>query len=249
MDLKPSTQPSEVVGMIRLRQVAFAARDLPKAEHELVEALDLELCYRDPGVAVFGLENALFAVGDQFLEIVAPTEEGTTAGRLLAKRGADTGYMAIFQADDLAPVESRVADEGVRIVFEAETKGIRGIHLHPKDVPGAIVSVDEADEPASWPWAGHEWHRHVRTDRVTAIRGLTVVVPDPDTTARRWATVLGIDADGPSVSVDDATVEFRSTGGDDGGDGITELVLASPRADLVGTTSELLGVTLRFVAP
>ena len=86
---------------MRLRQVVLAAIDLAATEAAIVEQLGLSLCYRDPGVATFGLRNALFPVGHQLLEVVSPTQDGTTAGRLLDKRGGDTGYMVILEVDDL----------------------------------------------------------------------------------------------------------------------------------------------------
>ena len=58
--------------------------------------LGLDEPFRDPGVGVFGLENAVFAVGDTFLEVVAPVQPDTTAGRYLQRRGGDSGYMAIY---------------------------------------------------------------------------------------------------------------------------------------------------------
>ena len=177
--------------MVRLRQIAFATRDLTSGEAALTEALGVELCHRDPNLVVFGLENALFPVGDQFLEIVSPLQDGTTAGRLLDKRGGDVGYMVLFQVDDLEPVETRLAERGIRVVFDAHTDEIRGLHLHPKDVPGAIVSLDAPREPAEWPWAGPRWRDHVDTDRVSSISGMTVSVEDPPAVRRIWAGALG----------------------------------------------------------
>ena len=76
----------------------MVAADLEAAEQRITDELGLELCYRDPGVGVFGLRNALFPIGDKLLEVVSPTQEGTTAGRFLDKRGGDGGYMVIFAA-------------------------------------------------------------------------------------------------------------------------------------------------------
>ena len=216
--------------MLRLRQIAVAAVDLAAAEQELVEALGVALCFRDPGVAVFGLHNGLFPVGDQLFEIVSPTTDGTTAGRLLERRGGDCGYMAIFQTDDLDGVERRAAEQGTRIVFEAATDGIRGLHFHPKDLPGAIVSVDQSDVWDDWPWAGHDW-RDQRTDSAVAITALTVAVDDPAAAALTWARLLGDDADtqavehGTDLQVTGSTVRFRPIA--DGREGIVALDVTS----------------------
>ena len=234
--------------MIRLRQVAFAARDLVAAERSLGAALGVQLCYRDPNVGIFGLRNALFPVGDQFLEIVSPVEPDTTAGRLLDKRGGDCGYMALFQFPALGPVEDRLAEAGIRIVFDARGEGIRGLHLHPKDVPGAIVSVDAADDPAEWPWAGPIWRDHVDTTTVRALSGLEVTVPDPASAVAAWGFVLGVEPDGDRLPVDDGSVRFVPSSPGELRSGITAVDLVATDPALAGTTHDLLGVTLRFVA-
>jgi len=65
-------------------------------------------------VGQFGLTNAVFAVGDTFVEVVAPARPDTTAGRYLERRGGDGRYMAIFQVPDLAAARRRLASLGVR---------------------------------------------------------------------------------------------------------------------------------------
>ncbi|TFG92391.1 MAG: hypothetical protein E4H11_09500, partial [Myxococcales bacterium] len=96
--------------LVRLRQVAFVARELEPVVEALCDVLDVEVAYRDPGVGVFGLHNALMPLGDSFLEVVSPERLGTTAGRLLERRGGDGGYMVIVQSQarkaDRARVES-----------------------------------------------------------------------------------------------------------------------------------------------
>ncbi|HMC42059.1 MAG TPA: hypothetical protein VKI20_03535, partial [Acidimicrobiales bacterium] len=93
---------------LRLRQVALVARRLEPVETALRRELGLGEPFRDPGVAEFGLENAVMSVGDTFLEVVAPVRPDTTAGRYLDRRGGDGGYMAIFQVGDLARVRRRL---------------------------------------------------------------------------------------------------------------------------------------------
>ncbi len=173
--------------MIRLRQVALVARDLEPAIKELSDALGIEVGYRDPGIAEFGLVNAVFPVGDAFLEIVSPVQEGTTAGRLLDKHGGDYGYMVIMQLSDLDAARARLDGLNVRVVWKADLRDAAGTHLHPKDVGGTILSLDWMDPPESWRWAGPDWEQHVRTDVVSGLSGVTLAVEDPGATASRWA--------------------------------------------------------------
>ena len=73
--------------MLRFRQAVLAARDLDQAVQELRAALPLGEPYSDPGVGLFGLKNAVMPLGDTFVEVVSPTQDGTAAGRFLDKHG------------------------------------------------------------------------------------------------------------------------------------------------------------------
>ena len=177
---------------LRLRQVVLVAPELGPALEEVRDGLGIEPCYHDPGVAEFGLENVLFPIGDQFLEIVAPVQEGTTAGRTLERRGGAGGYMVMVQCDDLDRRRARLADVGARVIWQGDYPDIRGTHVHPKDIGGAIVSVDEATPWESWRWAGPAWRDHVRTETVTGVRSLTIGAADAKAMAARWAEVLDL---------------------------------------------------------
>ena len=141
---------------MRLRQVALVAHHLEPVVDDLCAALGITVAFRDPAVAAFGLHNAVMPLGDTFLEVVSPLQSNTTAGRYLERRGGDGGYMVILQCDDLDADRRRVAELGVRVVWSLDLPDIRGTHLHPRDVGGAILSLDAAEPPDSWRWAGPE---------------------------------------------------------------------------------------------
>jgi hypothetical protein len=194
---------------VRLRQVALVARDCAAVTAGLRQAFGWAEPFCDPGVGQFGLTNAVFAAGDTFVEVVAPAQPGTTAGRYLERRGRDGGYMAIFQVADLAAARARIADLGVQVVWTADRPDIAGTHLHPRDVPGAIVSLDWASPPQSWRWAGPAWTGGAPPHGPGGVTGLTIEVADPEAAARRWAAVLGLEAAG---SGDAAEVELPGAG-------------------------------------
>ena len=233
---------------IRLRQIVIVAADLAAAEARIQNELAVELCYRDPGVAHFGLKNALFPIGDQLLEVVSPVEEGTTAGRFLDKRGGDGGYMVIFEIDDLSEMRANIAAAGARIVYEAKTDGIIGIHLHPADVGGAILSVDQTESWGEWPWAGPDWRDHRRTERVVGVEAVVIAANDPQAMAARWSAVLGVratvDGDGVTVATDDGRIDFVPAG--ERGEGVDGFVLrAAPGAAPIDT--EICNVSIRTI--
>jgi len=218
----------------RLRQVALAAADCEATARQLQETFGWPEPFHDPGVGRFGLTNAVFAAGDTFVEVVAPVQPGTTAGRYLERRGGDSGYMAIFQMPDLNAARQRIADAGVRVVWTADLDDIAGTHLHPKDVPGAIVSLDWADPPDSWRWAGPEWSGRAPQHPSGGISGLTIEVNDPASAAARWALVLGLTvvegADAATVRLEHARQDLRFVPVASGrGEGITEVRLTAER--------------------
>ncbi len=220
--------------MIRLRQVALVARDLDTVVGELSQRLGLTVCFRDPGVGVFGLHNALMAIGDQFLEVVSPVADGTTAGRLLDKRGGDGGYMALYEVDDLDARESALQHEGVRIVWSGDLPTIRGRHLHPADVGGAIVSIDQPVPNGAWHWGGPDWVAHADTSVVTGIAGVVIGANDPAAMRARWRAA-GVEH---SVTFQPAGVR---------GEGLDELELVATDRRRAGDEMRLCGVTVRLV--
>jgi hypothetical protein len=178
--------------MLRIRQIVFVVRDLATTSRQLAELLALDPPYRDPGVAEFGIDNAVYAFGEQFIELISPLEEGTAAGRHLQRRG-EGGYMLILQTDDFDRDRARIRALGVRTVWEKELPDIRAMHLHPKDIGGAIVSIDQPLPAASWRWGG-PWRRQDGRRGDQRVVSVTVEAARPREMAQRWAKVLGPDA-------------------------------------------------------
>jgi len=178
---------------MRLRQIALVSKDLAAAEADIRAVLGLNYAYDDPGVGKFGLKNAVFPIGETFLEVVSPKQEGTTAGRLLEKRGGDGGYMVILQVREIVEARTRIASCGARVVEQADLDDGRVAmsHVHPRDVGGAILSLDYMDPWERWEWGGPIWRENVRTDVSTAIVGAELQGDDPAEMARRWGQVLG----------------------------------------------------------
>jgi hypothetical protein len=215
---------------MRIRQVALVARTLEPVVDDLRAVLGLEHVFHDPGVGVFGLHNAVMPIRDQFLEVVSPLEEGTTAGRFLDKRGGDGGYMVIFQTADLAGDRGRLGRLGIRIVWEITLDDIATVHLHPRDVGGAIVSIDQPDPPPSWRWGGPEWTAAPAAG-VRAITSVTIAAAEPDVVAARWAGVLDAPAAGREIRIDGGVIRFVAA--EDRTDGVVAVGLDAPDPERV----------------
>lgn len=181
--------------MLHLRQVCLVARDLAPVEAEITEILGLSPAYRDPAVAKWGLENAVFPVGRQFLEVVAPVRADTPAGRFMDRRGGDAGYMVILQTDDQAAYQARAEAARMRtaFAFTDDGDGYSCWQLHPRDTGAAFLEIDQQrgnDPEGGWHPAGHDWEGHVRTDRVGGVSAVTLTAADPQALAARWQAVL-----------------------------------------------------------
>jgi len=175
---------------VRIRQLALVARRLAPLADDLRAVLDLGEPFHDPGVAEFGLENAVYPVGDAFLEVVAPVRADTAGGRFLDRRGGDGGYMVLLQTGDLAAARARAEGEGVRVVWEIALPDIAAVHLHPRDLGGAIASLDQPKPPESWRWGGPGWEGRVRIARVHGLAGAELEARDPAAMAERWGAVV-----------------------------------------------------------
>ena len=58
---------------MRIRQIALVGEDLAAAKADIVDVLGLGGDYADPGVRKYGLHNAVWPIGETFLEVVSPT--------------------------------------------------------------------------------------------------------------------------------------------------------------------------------
>ncbi len=203
---------------LRLRQIALVAENLAPVEKQLTEVLGIKVCFRDPGVAHFGLENALLPIGNQLLEVVAPTKEETAGGRYLERRGGDGGYMVITQCDEHSPRRKRIEELGIRVVGQFETDEFRNMQLHPKDTGGSFFEIDEQigdgahDADGPWEPAGGDWQAGRVLDRVTGILAAEIQCDNPGQVADRWSEIAQIpltEVDGQiRMRLDNAYVRF-----------------------------------------
>ena len=243
---------SEPEKRVRLRQAVLVAEQLEPVAGALRSALGLGEPFRDPGVATFGLTNTVFALGDCFLEVISPSRPDTAAGRYMARHGGDGGYMVIFDLDDLDGARERAQAAGVRVVWQLDLPDISGTHLHPTDMRGAIVSLDQSRPYGSWRWGGPEWTERAGEGAPGRLAAVTIAVAEPSEVAARWARVLGVpveDGPEPSLALHGGEVRFVAAA-DEREEGLVEIAVEVPAETLaVGQAIELGGVRLRALEP
>ncbi|MCF8531820.1 MAG: VOC family protein [Reyranella sp.] len=199
---------------MKLRQCVFVCGDLEGSREELCDILGIDVAYRDPGVAKWGLVNVVCPTGHDFLEIVTPFQQGTSAGRYIERRKGDGGYMVIIQVPDAAAERKRVTDLGIRAVAQKDLPEYQYTHFHPADTTGVLLSLDTTFAPKGvdpalwWPPAEKGWLKHSRSDVTNGLAGVEIQHDDPDRAAAAWAKILDRPAKDNIIHLDGSQVRF-----------------------------------------
>jgi hypothetical protein len=192
------TGVSKATGYVRLRQICLVAPHLEPVISDIAGIMGLDVCYRDGNVAKYGLENALLPVDTILLEVVAPFQPGTAAGRFLDKTGGCGGYMAIFCCDDPDERGRHAEKIGVRVAHTIDHAPYRGVQLHPRDCRAAFIEFNHTAGSDNilgpYPPAGPDWQKSIRKDVTQALTGVEMQSPDPQGLAEHWGRIVGIPA-------------------------------------------------------
>ena len=173
-----------MVDYMRLRQICLVAPHLEPVISDIAEIMGLAVCYRDGNVAKYGLENALLPVDTILLEVVAPFQPGTAAGRFLEKTGGRGGYMAICCCEDPDARGWHANAMGVRTANVITHAPYHGVQLHPRDCRAAFIEFNHTDGSddvlGPYPPAGPDWQNNGPRPG-TNLYTTSVVLLDPDT--------------------------------------------------------------------
>jgi hypothetical protein len=185
-----------VTRRVRLRQICLVAPHLEPVVSDLADIMGIEVCYRDPHVAKYGLENALLPVDVILLEVVAPITTGTAAQRFIEKTGGRGGYMAIFCCDDPDERARHAASMGVRTANVIDHPPYHAVQLHPRDCRAAFIEFSHTegsdDRLGPYPPAGPDWQRSIRKDVTQALIGVEMQSPVPATLAAHWGRITDL---------------------------------------------------------
>jgi len=202
---------------IRLRQICLVAPTIEPVVGDIAGIMGLKICYRDGNVAKYGLENALLPVDTILLEVVAPFQPGTAAGRFIDKTGGRGGYMAIFCCDDPDARGAQANKIGVRTANVITHAPYHGVQLHPRDCRAAFIEFNHTDGSddilGTYPPAGPDWQRSIVKDVTQALTSVEMESPEPEALAAHWGRIIGItvskDANGePELKLPNASFRF-----------------------------------------
>jgi hypothetical protein len=233
------------VNFLRLRQVCLVSRELERDAARIESQLGLAECHRDPNVAKYGLENVLFPVGTSFIEIVAPTREGTAAGRFLDRHGGRYGYMVILDCDDPERREKHAQSLGIRIANLIRHGSYLGVQLHPKDTGAAMIEFNRteggADPMGPYAPAGPHWQRAIRDTMARRLLAVEIECPDPGALAAKWSAILERPVRDGRIDLDAGSIRFLPSA-------VPEAVFAGVELEAAAPASaEICGVRFRLV--
>ena len=179
---------------LRLRQICLVAPNLEPSVSTICTVLGTLVTYMDANVGKYGLVNTLMPFGNSFLEVVAPTREGTAAGRYLDRRGGAGGYMVILDCDAIEPWLDHLPTVNVRVANDLDYPGeYRGLQLHPRDTGGTLLEINHSHggawEGAYHP-AGPRWKGTPGADEEETILAAELQSGDPARLAARWSEIL-----------------------------------------------------------
>jgi len=206
------------VAFLRLRQVCLVTSDIAREAGSIKAVFGLEECYRDPNVARYGLENVLFPVGTDFIEIVAPTRPDTAAGRFLARHGGRHGYMLIMDCDDPEARRRHCAAIGVRTANLIRHATYLGVQLHPRDTGGAMLEFnrteDGEDPMGAYAPAGPAWQLAIRRNPTRRLVAAEIECAEPAAFAARWGEILqrpvkALSGGAAEIALDAGAIRFR----------------------------------------
>lgn len=200
-----------MTGTTRMRQICLVASHLEPVVGDIATIMGLKVCYRDPNVAHYGLENALLPVDNILLEVVAPFRDGTAAGRFIDKTGGRGGYMAILSCADPRERQKNAEAMGVRISHVIDRPPYLGVQLHPRDCRAAFIEFNHTagsdNMRGPYPPAGPDWHKAIRDDVTTALTEVILTSPDPQELAAHWSRIIGIPATGAEIDLGNCRIK------------------------------------------
>jgi methylmalonyl-CoA/ethylmalonyl-CoA epimerase len=122
--------------------VAIAVRDLDAAVAWYAEAFDASVAHREI-VERDGVEEALLAVADSYVQLLTPTREDSPVAKYLDSRGEGLHHVGYRVADCRAALRQAIA-AGARAIDAEPRPGSRGTtvaFLHPKTGFGTLIEL------------------------------------------------------------------------------------------------------------
>ena len=134
-----STGPSLLT---EIDHVAMAVFDLDAAIDYYATTFRAAVTHRER-VERDGVEEALIAVADSFIQLVSPTRDDSPVAKFLERNGEGLHHVG-YRVNDVAAALQAVRAAGGRLIDEAPRPGSRGTtvaFVHPKGALGTLIEL------------------------------------------------------------------------------------------------------------
>jgi methylmalonyl-CoA epimerase len=130
------------MALTEVDHVAIAVRDLDAAVAWYADAFGATVAHREV-VERDGVEEALLAVADSYVQLLTPTREDSPVAKFLETRGEGLHHVGYRVADCTSALQDAVA-AGARAIDAEPRPGSRGTtvaFLHPKTSFGTLIEL------------------------------------------------------------------------------------------------------------
>jgi LAO/AO transport system kinase len=128
-------------GGLRLDHLGVAVKSIAAARG-FYEALGLAVTHEEE-VKHEKVKTAMLPLGESRIELLEATEEDSTIGRFLAKRGEGLHHVAVH-VDGIDAMFARLTEQGVRLASDAVRVGAGGhryFFVHPASTGGVLLEI------------------------------------------------------------------------------------------------------------
>ena len=133
--------------LTEIDHVAIAVNDLDAAIAYYEETFGCTVAHREI-VESDGVEEALLAVADSYVQLLTPTNDDSPVAKYLEKNGEGLHHIG-YRVDSCAEALDRLKAEGFPVIDDEPRPGSRGTtvaFVHPKGAFGTLIELVE--EPA-----------------------------------------------------------------------------------------------------
>jgi|ERR1700729_2505897 methylmalonyl-CoA/ethylmalonyl-CoA epimerase len=130
------------MALTEVDHVAVAVRDLDAAVEWYAETFGATVAHREV-IERDGVEEALLAVADSFIQLLTPIRDDSTVAKFLETRGEGLHHVGYRVADCGEALQQAVA-AGARAIDAEPRPGSRGTtvaFLHPKTAFGTLIEL------------------------------------------------------------------------------------------------------------
>ena len=128
--------------LTEIDHVGIAVQDLDAAVTYYRDVYGATVAHRER-IESDGVEEALIAVADSFIQLLSPTRPDSPVARFLERRGEGLHHIG-YRVEDCAVAVAAVRDGGGTLIDEVPRPGSRGTtvaFVHPKGAFGTLIEL------------------------------------------------------------------------------------------------------------